>query len=511
MRRPLSLAAILVCEACLAHPTASLAQLPPDQTPGHVQLPSTQPEARGTAQGQLQSEANFQSLFPRWPGIEVPIGHITNGVHVPSWDSVDADRVWTAACGKERWRALPDGLTPSIECVADDALWAMRGDSRQRLVRVVRNRLKRQLAEAGYPPAIVGLAESVLDPNVLTLGFARRFTAYKRPILLLEDQTRLERLLNNKDCPVQIVIAGKAHPDDEEGKKMVQDWIIFSQRPECRHRVVFLEDYDISLAQELVQGVDVWINTPRRCWEACGTSGMKVLVNGGLNLSVLDGWWAEAYAPGLGWAIEEHGEQEEGAQDRADAVELQDVLEHRVVPEFYDRDASGLPRAWIARMRRSMASLAPQYAGTRLVREYLSKAYLPAAGAIRQRLDPEAQTAKKIAAWETRVRSCWGTLHLGNPQVVQEGNSRKVSVPVYLGEMPADDIRVEFYADPVDGGAPEIVELERDRPIAGAANSYVYAGQLPTSRSSNDFTARIVPCLAGVRVPAEIPLIVWQR
>jgi glycogen phosphorylase len=453
----------------------------------------------------------FQPLFPRWPAVEVPIGHVTNAVHVPSWDSAEADKIWTAACGKGRWRATPDGLTAAIERVADDALWVMRGTSRQKLVQSVQNRLKMHLGGRGYPAKVVALAESVLDANVLTLGFARRFTGYKRPNLLLRDPPRLARLLNNDHRPVQLVIAGKAHPDDGEGKNMVRDWVAFAQRPDCRRRVVFLEDYDIALAQELVQGVDVWINTPRRPWEACGTSGMKVLVNGGLNLSVLDGWWAEAYAPGLGWAIGDEAEQEEGAHDQADAEELYAVLEDEVVPEFYDRDALGVPRAWLSRVRRSMATLTPAYAGTRLVDEYLSKAYLPAAEAVRQRLAEGAQAARNIAAWEGRIRSCWETLHLGDPQVVQDGDFWEFSVPVYLGEMAADDIRVELYADPVDGGAPETVSLDHEQPIVGAANGYIYVGRVPMSRPAEHFTARVRPYHPSVRVPAEMPLILWQR
>jgi glycogen phosphorylase len=230
----------------------------------------------------------FQPLFARWPEIEVPVGHVTNGIHVPSWDSPHADDLWTRACGKERWRGLPDELPPLVACLEDEELWAMAGEERQALIGNVRARLARQLGSRGYPPEIVAASANVLDPNVLTLGFARRFTGYKRPNLLLEDPARLARLLNDPARPVQIVLAGKAHPADQEGKQMIRDWIELAQRPEFRRRVVFLEDYDIALAQELVQGVDVWINTPRRPWEACGTSGMKVLVNGGINLSLGD-------------------------------------------------------------------------------------------------------------------------------------------------------------------------------------------------------------------------------
>ena len=234
----------------------------------------------------------------------MPFDHITNGVHVPTWDSAagrcDLDaRPAARSAGATSRRIWASALQP----IEDEALWALRGDAREALVRDVRVRLAVHLGGRGHPPEVVALGETVLDPNVLTLGFARRFTAYKRPDLLLFDPARLARLLCDEARPAQLVLAGKAHPDDEDGKRMIQEWIGFAQDRRYRRRVVFLEDYDISLAQELVQGVDVWINTPRRPWEACGTSGMKVLVNGGLNLSTLDGWWEEAYAPDLGWAI----------------------------------------------------------------------------------------------------------------------------------------------------------------------------------------------------------------
>ncbi len=267
----------------------------------------------------------FQPLFPRWPTREVPVGHVTNGVHVPTWDSPDADRLWTASCGKERWRCAPDALADQIAGLSDEELWAMRGTSRHALVRSARRRLARQLAARGHPPETVAESEQVLDPNILTLGFARRFTGYKRPNLLLHDPARLRGLLTDPHCPAQLVLAGKAHPADDEGKRMIQEWIELAQQPELRTRVVFLEDYDIYLAQELVQGVDVWINTPRRPWEACGTSGMKVLVNGGLNLSVLDGWWEEAFERDVGWAV---GDDDALDDRRARRARRDDALRH---------------------------------------------------------------------------------------------------------------------------------------------------------------------------------------
>src|SRR6516225_4891083 len=327
----------------------------------------------------------FQPLFPRWPESEVPVGHVTNSVHVPSWDSPSADDLWTTACGKERWRGMPDTLSALVSSISDEQLWTMASEDRQVLIQKVRMRLVRQLASRGDPPEAVDEAANVLDPNALMLGFARRFTGYKRPNLLLRDPARLARLLNDPVRPVQLVLAGKAHPADLEGKKMIRDWIEIAQQPEFRRRVVFLEDYDIALAQELVQGVDVWINTPRRPWEACGTSGMKVLVNGGLNLSVLDGWWEEAYGPEVGWAIPEVNGVSDSERDRREVERLYAILETEVAPEFYIRDEAGLPRQWLTRIRSSMSQLAPVYSTARMMQEMIERLYLPAAAEFRRR------------------------------------------------------------------------------------------------------------------------------
>ena len=235
--------------------------------------------------------------------------HVTNGVHVPSWDSPWTDALWTRAAGKERWRGDVSALTANILELSDEDLWILLTREREDLVRYARERLFRKLARHGSLDEAERIARGVLHPDALTLGFARRFATYKRPTLLLRDPARLLRLLNNQQRPVQLVIAGKAHPHDEEGKHLIQQWAQFATRAEARAHVVFLDDYDMRLATELVQGVDVWINTPRRPWEASGTSGMKVLVNGGLNLSTLDGWWSEAFAPDYGWALGDRIEQ----------------------------------------------------------------------------------------------------------------------------------------------------------------------------------------------------------
>src|ERR1039457_4428888 len=245
----------------------------------------------------------FRPLFPSWPEDEIPIGYVTNGVHMPTWDSAPADDLWTESCGKDRWLGTTETLEQDIRRVSDARLWQFRTAASKSLVEYARERLSLDLAAAGAPPEEIEAAKHLFDPNALTLGFARRFAAYKRPNLLLHDPQRLLRLLTNSERPVQLIIAGKAHPADEVGQALIHEWINFIRQPETRLHIVFLSDYDMLLTEHLVQGVDVWINTPRRPWEACGTSGMKVLVNGGINLSELDGWWAEAYTPEVGWAL----------------------------------------------------------------------------------------------------------------------------------------------------------------------------------------------------------------
>jgi glycogen phosphorylase len=453
----------------------------------------------------------FQPLFQRWPEEQVPVGHVTNGVHVPSWDSPGADELWTAACGKERWRGVPDALPELIASLSDEQLWIMAGEERQILIQQVRARLARQLGSRGYPPEIVAQSANVLDPNALTLGFARRFTGYKRPNLLLADPARLARLLNDPARPVQLVLAGKAHPADDVGREMIRQWIGLAQRPEFRQRVVFLEDYDIALAQELVQGVDVWINTPRRPWEACGTSGMKVLVNGGLNLSECDGWWDEAYAPELGWAIGDGRERPEGEGDAEDAEALYAILEQEVVPEFYARDAAGMPRRWLERVRRSMASLTPTYSSSRMARDYVEQYYLIGAAELRCRTAAGGEPARAMQSWEARLRQHWSGLHVGETSLSRDGEGWSFSIPVYLGEIAPADVAVQLYADPRDAEPPFLGELLRGEAIIGTTNGHIYTGTAPATRPAEEYTVRIVPYFPGVRVPAELSLILWQK
>jgi starch phosphorylase len=458
------------------------------------------------------SRSIFASLFPRWPEAEVPIGHITNGVHMPSWDSKAADALWTEACGKDRWRETEESLEKNMRSVPDGKLWQLRMDSRKSLVEFARDRLPRDLAIAGASAEEIDRAHRLFDPNALTLGFARRFATYKRPNLLQHDPERLMRLLTNPQHPVQLILAGKAHPADEAGQALIQKWIQFIGRPEAQNHVIFLSDYDMLLTERLVQGVDVWLNTPERPWEACGTSGMKVLVNGGINLSELDGWWAEAYAPDLGWKIgdgQEHGN--DPAWDAAEAAMLYDLLEHELIPEFYARDANGFPKAWIARMRESMARLTPRYCAERAVRDYTEHHYLPGAKAFLARSEDKGAIGLQMVDWQRDLEKKWATLRFGDVKVESKDAQHIFEVQVYLSEVAPKAVQVEVYATGMNGDPPIRQEMKCVRQLVGAVGGYAYRAAVPATRPPSDYTPRVIPYFDGIAIPLEAERILWQR
>ena len=452
----------------------------------------------------------FQPLFPRWPSTEVPVGHVTNGVHTPSWDSPEADALWTHCCGKDRWLGSLGSVRERIRGVADATIWECRAAARASLVDYARERLSLQLAASGATPGEIEGAKQLFDPGRLTLGYARRFTAYKRPNLLLHDPERLARILTNAQRPVQLVLAGKAHPADAVGQRLVREWVQFVRRYDVRPHAIFLSDHDMLMTERLVAGVDVWINTPRRPWEACGTSGMKVLVNGGLNLSELDGWWAEAYEPSVGWALgdgKEHAGDPEW--DAIEAAQLYDLLETHVIPEFYARDHNGIPRAWVARVRESMASLTPVYSANRSVRDYLEQAYLPAAASYRVRAQNRGAMGSEISAWQRALDQGWSALSFGPVTVDSQGDRHHFTARVHLGAL-ASAVRVELYAEPLGDGRPFLQAMSRDG-ATGEPGMAIFVASVPATRAAGDYTLRIVPAHPGVLAPLEAAHILWQR
>ncbi len=448
----------------------------------------------------------FKNLFPRFPEEEVPIGSVTNGVHMPTWDSSVSDDLWTKSCGKARWLGKTEDLENKIRSVPDTEIWQMRNESRALLVAYTRARLARQLAARGASTDEIEKTKSFLNPNALTLGFARRFAAYKRPDLLLTDEDRLLRILTNKDRPVQLIIAGKAHPADAEGHALIKRWMKFISRPQARPSVIFLSDYDMILTQQMVQGVDLWINTPARPWEASGTSGMKILVNGGLNFSELDGWWAEAYTPEIGWALgdrKEHGEDPHW--DLAEANTLYDLLENEVIPEFYTWDARMMPMTWITKIRESMARLTPRFSSNRTVREYTEKFYLPAADGYRKRAENNCLLAKQIIDWQSSIEQNWGKLGFGEVKIEERNGQYLFEVQVYLNNLDSQAVMVELYS------ATLKKEMKCQGKIPNTRDGHIYRAEVPASNPASSFTPRILPHFPGVIIPLESTKILWQK
>ena len=450
----------------------------------------------------------FRTLFPRWPQDEVPIGSVTNGIHVPTWDSAAADALWSTACGKKRWR----GDTPvedDIRQLTDEQLWQLRSTGRRQLIDHMRKRYASQLAAEGGRPSD---ANGIFDENKLTLGFARRFATYKRPNLLLHDPERLIRLLSDPERPLQLILAGKAHPQDQPGQALIKSWKEFIGRPEVKGRVVFLSDYDMMLAQELVQGIDLWINTPRRPWEACGTSGMKILVNGGLNISELDGWWAEAYSPEVGWAIgdgQEHGE--DPAWDATEAEALYGLLEHEVIPEFYHRDEKGMPSKWLGRIRESMARLTPAFSATRAIREYTDHHYVPAASGYRGRAAGDSSLGVSLVGWQRDIDKHWGAVRFGTVRIETHDGQHFFRAEVYPGDFNPEQLKVELFADSIQGGKPAIESMTALEPQADSPDVLTYSAKVIATRPASDYTARIIPHHPNASVPLEAGQIIWQR
>ncbi len=447
----------------------------------------------------------FRELFPRWPIDAVPVGHVTNGIHLPTWVSPNAEAHWHELHGDDTpWRGTDKVSVAELLARVDDRwLWQIRQHARSDLLAFVRSHLARSLAVHGASPSEIEMAGTRLHPERLTLGFARRFASYKRPNLLLHDPQRLARILTHTQHPVQLLVAGKAHPADRAGQALLSEWQRFAARADIAGRVVFLEDYDMRIARHLVQGVDVWLNTPRRPWEASGTSGMKVLANGGLNLSQLDGWWAEAYAADLGWAVGD-GLEHEPAHDAMDAEQLYRLLEEEIVPAFYTRDADGTPNAWVQRMRRSMSALVERFSADRTVREYTERYYLPLAMAYRERCAEGSARARELARRVTCLRGYWHELAFTRLEWLTAGDRYRVEARLHLGHIEPQQVAVQLFAEP--GEIRPLDLVQRDGSFA------VFQGELPVTRPAADYTARVVPSAdLGLNVPLELALILWQR
>lgn len=449
----------------------------------------------------------FSSLFPRHPIEEVPVKHVTNGIHMPSWSSIEAGDLWKTTCGENCWNGLSEQLEKKISGASDEQIWEMRTRGRKELIDYARGRLSRIWEARGFPKEEVERAKFLFDPSIFTIGFARRFATYKRPNLLLHDTKRLLRILSNPQAPAQLLIAGKAHPADKGGQAMIQEWVRLFQDPIAKTHITFLTDYDMLVTKNLVQGVDLWVNTPRRPWEACGTSGMKILANGGINLSELDGWWVEAYDPKLGFAIgdkEEHGS--DPVWDAAEANRLYDLLEFEIIPEFYSRNSEGFPSKWIQRIRESMSHLSPLFSADRTVREYTETYYIKGAENYLKRSANKGHLAAELVQAHDLVKQNWHNIRFGEFQMETTKTEHLVKLYLYLNGLDPRLLRVELYAN----NKPAI-EMECLRSLPGDSSTFLYQASLPATENMSLYTPRVLPHLPPLAPTLETSEILWQR
>ncbi|WP_329540409.1 alpha-glucan family phosphorylase [Streptomyces sp. NBC_01358] len=458
------------------------------------------------------SREMFAGLWPGFDPPEVPITSVTNGVHAPTWVAPEVYRLRTESGGTPgRWDSVAE--------IPDRQLWDLRRTLREQLVTEVRERLRASWLTRGAQAAELGWIDGVLDPGVLTIGFARRVPSYKRLTLMLRDRDRLRALLLHPERPVQIVVAGKAHPADDSGKRLVQELVRFADDPRVRHRIVFLPDYGMAMAQKLYPGCDVWLNNPLRPLEACGTSGMKAALNGCLNLSVLDGWWDEWFEPDFGWAIPtaDGSALDEDRRDDLEAGALYELIEDRVAPRFYDQGEEGLPGRWIEMVRSTLGTLGPKVLADRMVREYVERLYAPAAQA-RRTLDPAA--ARELAGWKARVRAAWPRVAVDHVEAVtptaaggsaELGATLALRVRISLGTLEPDDVEVQAVAGRVDSAdAISDAQVFPLKPAGGQdlEGRWLYDGPLALDRTGPyGYTVRVLPAHRLLATGAELGLV----
>lgn len=466
------------------------------------------------------SRSMWNNIFPGVPEDEVPIGHVTNGVHARSWLSGDLTYLLDRYLG-ERWQNRPADLSiwKAIQDVPDEELWRVKDRRRQKLILWTRKRLQEQLVARGTSPEEARSTADALDPRALTIGFARRFATYKRGTLLLRDAERLMKMLSDHDRPIQFLIAGKAHPADGGGKDLIRTIVHFARESDAGHKIVFIENYDIQVARQLVQGCDVWLNTPRRGMEASGTSGMKAAMNGVLNCSVLDGWWDEAYENDLGWAI---GRGETYAnievQDDIESKALYDLFEKSIIPIFYGRDEQGIPRAWVRRMKQCITKLAPVYNTNRMVQEYARNLYIPAANRARKLKENNLEGAIALAHKKHRLRGAWNQLRINqvNADTTRSLTMHEqlpITATVHLGELSTDEVRVQAYAGVVDGDGQisqgNVTDLVHEEDLGDG--NHLFAGSISIASSGRyGFAVRIVPGGPMFDEITEPGLIFWD-
>lgn len=465
------------------------------------------------------SRRMWKSIWPELPEAEIPITSITNGVHTRTWLAPEFSQLYDRYLGVQ-WEERPTdhSIWKRVDNIPNAELWRTHERRRERLVVFARERLRAQLTRRGAPPSEIARSEEVLDPETLTIGFARRFATYKRGTLIFRNLERLAAIVNDKDRPIQIVFAGKAHPRDHGGKELIAEIIHVCRRAEFRRRMVFIEDYDVNVARYMVQGVDVWLNNPRRPLEASGTSGMKVCVNGGINLSILDGWWVEGYTGDNGWAI---GAGEEYTdltyQDDIESRAIYDLLEQEIVPLFYNRSGDGLPRGWLKVMKRAMSTVCPVFNTNRMVQEYMEKCYAPAADRFGRLSVDNLAHATGLAKWRLRLRKAWSQVKVENVEAngndpMRVGAQLEVQAKINLGPLTPEDVEVQLFHGVVDNlgeiPTPNTAVMMTNGSNQGTA--WTFKGTIPCRASGQyGYAVRVLPRNPDLPNPFEPGLVCW--
>jgi glycogen phosphorylase len=467
----------------------------------------------------LVSKKMWMSGFPEIPFDEIPIDYVTNGIHTPTHLSTDMNELLYRYLGEGFVRNPSDAeVWSAVDEIPDEELWRTHERRRERLVAFARSRLTKQIISRGGSTSELAFAREVLDVQALTIGFARRFATYKRATLIFRDIDRLASILSNPDYPVQFIIAGKAHPKDDEGKKLIQEIIALSKEPHLRKKIVFLENYDMNVARYMVEGCDVWLNNPRRPLEASGTSGMKIIANGGLNFSIMDGWWDEAYSPELGWKIGNREEYDNlDYQDEVESRLIYETIEKEIVPIFYGRGEDKLPRNWISMMKNSMKKLGPVYNTHRMVEEYAHKFYFVSYEKRMGMMKSAWKQGKEFSAWKTKLNENWNRVRFLNITEEKKNGDLKVGAKypimteIELGDLTPDDVEVQIYigkADGVQSGAKECISMIHLP--KKSKEHFVYRGEIECKDTGQfGFTLRILPKHPMLINSFELGLIRW--
>jgi starch phosphorylase len=495
-----------------------------DQEPFSMTVLALRLSAHSTGVSRLHAgvaREMWKKIWPKNPVEDIPISSITNGIHIPSWISRDMAELFDRYLGPN-WVEDPDShkVWKQVGRIPDSELWRTHERRRERLVAFAREKLRTQLRNWGASAREIDACAKVLNPEILTIGFARRFASYKRATLILQDEARLVRLLTHPEHPIQIIVAGKAHPQDGPAKELIRKIVHFANREEVRHRFVFIQDYNIRVARMMLQGCDVWLNTPRRLMEACGTSGMKAIPNGVLNVSSLDGWWDEAYNHSYGWAVG-RGEtyEDDKLQDEVESRDIYNLLEREIVPLFYDRGLDNLPSGWLEKMKAAMTDLCPIFNSHRMAQEYTKQCYIGASRRYNDLSREDMKAAKDLAQWRQKIMTNWDQIRIHRVNV-QDGTpvpvlgNLRIGADIFLNELAPEDVDVEVYFGPLSlrDDFTQRSTLQMKAVNAAGNGNYHFQGEIPCGETGKyGFTIRVLPSSRKLETPYTAGLVIWAE